>query len=245
MTHKVIKITNEKEWLNSRNKGIGGSDAGAILGVNPYKSNVDLFLEKICMCQGGEACNEQGKKEPDNISDKPAVIYGKKAEEHLRALFMLDNPQYTLHYSPFDILQSLENPFMQGTLDGELTDSEGNKGILEIKTCEIKNSLQWRQWDNKVPDYYYAQIIHYFALDVDFKFAILNAQLKYASHGEGAEQQASTVTKRGEGESKITKTYEFKREDVIEDINYLIQEEKSFWVHVQSGNKPPLKLPEV
>ena len=212
--HNTIKITNNDDWLIERNKGIGGSDAGAILGLNPFKSNVDLWEEKT------------GKKAASDVSDKDAVIYGKKAEEPLRMLFMLDNPQYTLEYHPFDILQSIENPYIQGTLDGVLIDSEGNKGILEIKTCEIKNNIQWRNWDNKIPDYYYAQILHYMALDPEFKFVILTAQIK--NNG-----------------NKVTRAYEFKRCDCIDDINYLIQEEATFWGHVQSGSKPPLKLPEV
>lgn len=53
----------EKEWLEERKKGIGGSDAATILGLNPYKSNIDLWAEKT------------GKKEPPNISDKPYVKY--------------------------------------------------------------------------------------------------------------------------------------------------------------------------
>ena len=62
------------EWLRERFKGIGGSDAGAAIGVNKYKSNVDLYKEKTGMIK------------PVDISSKPAVLYGKHAEEHLRAV---------------------------------------------------------------------------------------------------------------------------------------------------------------
>ena len=34
MEYKEIDYANEKEWLNIRKKGIGGSDAGAIMGKN-------------------------------------------------------------------------------------------------------------------------------------------------------------------------------------------------------------------
>ena len=34
------------EWLAFRNTGIGGSDAAAVLGENPWKTNVELWEEK-------------------------------------------------------------------------------------------------------------------------------------------------------------------------------------------------------
>ena len=34
------------EWLRLRKSGIGGSDAGAICGVNPYSSAMKVFRDK-------------------------------------------------------------------------------------------------------------------------------------------------------------------------------------------------------
>lgn len=119
---KAYDFKNEQQWLKGRMNGIGGSDASAVVGMNPYKSNIDLFEEKI------------GRVIPKDISDKPCVIYGKKAEEYIRELFKLDYPEYQVEHHEFRILQSKDHPFMQASLDGELTDREGRKGILEIKT---------------------------------------------------------------------------------------------------------------
>lgn len=69
---KVYDFENEQQWLKGRMNGIGGSDASAVVGMNPYKSNIDLFEEKI------------GRVMPKDISDKPCVIYGKNAEEYIR-----------------------------------------------------------------------------------------------------------------------------------------------------------------
>ena len=44
---KVYDFENEQQWLKGRMNGIGGSDASAVVGMNPYKSNIDLFEEKI------------------------------------------------------------------------------------------------------------------------------------------------------------------------------------------------------
>lgn len=47
--YKVLTKTKdmtEIEWLKSRQQGIGGSDAGAILGVNNYKTLFDVYIDK-------------------------------------------------------------------------------------------------------------------------------------------------------------------------------------------------------
>lgn len=44
--YKIIENADHDAWLKARMYGIGGSDASAIVGMNPYKSNIDLFEEK-------------------------------------------------------------------------------------------------------------------------------------------------------------------------------------------------------
>ena len=44
--YKIYDFKDEKEWLSGRMNGIGGSDASAVVGVNPYKTNIELFEEK-------------------------------------------------------------------------------------------------------------------------------------------------------------------------------------------------------
>ena len=80
-----IQFDSMEEWLVNR-KGIGGSDASAILGLNPYKTNQELWMEK------------KGQMSPVDISDKPYVKYGNDAEPLLRALFALDYPEYKVEY---------------------------------------------------------------------------------------------------------------------------------------------------
>ena len=83
---KIYDFEDEEHWLKGRMNGIGGSDASAVMGKNPYKSNIDLFEEKT------------GRTVPEDISDKPYVIYGKKAEEYIRELFKLDYPEYEVEH---------------------------------------------------------------------------------------------------------------------------------------------------
>lgn len=44
--YRIYDFKDETEWLKGRMNGIGGSDASAIVGMNPYKSNIELFEEK-------------------------------------------------------------------------------------------------------------------------------------------------------------------------------------------------------
>ena len=220
MGHLIKKIDDCNVWLSQRTKGIGGSDAASILGYNPYKSSIDLWREKT------------GRTTKEDISNKPAVKYGKEAEEHLRNLFILDYPQYNLFYSPYDILINEKYNFIQGTLDGLLTDSNGNNGFLEVKTTEIINPNDWKKWDNKIPMNYFCQVLHYFALDEDFKFCYLKAKIKY--HKQDDPELYATI-----------RHYYILREKYLQDIDYLVNKEKEFWRYIEQDKEPPLILPTI
>ena len=204
-----------EEWLKIRLKGIGASEASAIVGMNPYKTNVELWEEKT------------GRREPEDISDKPYVKYGTEAEKHLRALFALDFPQYEVNYKDFDMRYNSDYPFIFATLDGELTEkATGRKGVLEIKTTEIMKSEQYDKWKDRIPQNYYIQVIHQL-LATGFDFVVLKAQLKSAY-----------------GDVRLsTRHYHIEREEVLEDISYLLQREILFWECVQEDRKPNLILP--
>lgn len=217
MNYKIFDFKDEEDWLSGRMNGIGGSDAAAIVGMNPYKTNIELFEEKI------------GRSIPEDISDKPYVIYGKKAEEYIRGLFQLDYPEYQVEHHEFRILQNIQYPFMQASLDGELTDPEGRKGILEIKTSNILRSMQYEKWKDQIPDNYYLQVLHYL-LVTGYEFVVLRAHLN-SSWGKDIRTQA--------------RHYFIERNEVQEDLDYLLKEEIKFWKYVESGRKPPLILPEI
>ena len=42
----VSKISRE-EWLEFRREGIGGSDAAVVLGLNPFRSLLELYSDKL------------------------------------------------------------------------------------------------------------------------------------------------------------------------------------------------------
>ena len=99
-------FNSREEWLQGRKNHIGGSDAAACVGLNPYKDNVQLWEEKV------------GLVLPEDISDKDYVQYGTEAEEHLRALFALDHPEYKVFYDPDNMFTNSKYPWMHASLDG-------------------------------------------------------------------------------------------------------------------------------
>ncbi len=217
MPGKKYVFSTRDEWLKARKNHIGGSDASACVGMNPYKDNVQLWEEKM------------GLVIPMDISEKDYVRYGTEAESYLRALFALDYPQYRVSYDENNMYINKQYPWMHASLDGELTDQEGRLGILEIKTTNILQSMQREKWNDRIPDNYFCQVLHYLAV-TEYDFAVLKAQLK----SEWA------------GELRITtKHYFINRKDVEEDIKCLVEAERRFWDCVTAGHRPDLILPAI
>lgn len=212
-------MTDREKWLQQRRNGLGGSDAASAIGRSPWKTNVQLWLEKT------------GRSNPDDISDKPTVQYGTKAEGPLRTLFALDFPEYCIDYDQFGMLRNVvDAPWAFATLDGHLVDQHGRDGILEIKTVEIRTGAQAQHWRDKIPQYYYIQILHQF-LATGYSFAILKAQQKWF-HGD-------------ELRNIRTEHYFFDRGACEADIRMVYEMERRFWNCVQQDIRPDLILPEI
>lgn len=207
-----------EEWLKARTQGIGGSDAGCIVGANPWKSARQLWKEKT------------GADKPDDISDKPAVKFGKEAEQHLRALFLLTYPQYTCEYHEFRMYANDRLPFIFATLDGELTDTDGRRGILEIKTTTIQQAKQWFEWDDCIPQHYYIQILHQMLACDWAEYVELFAHIRY---------------QKGEEIRAALRKFRIDRRDVLPDLAILEEREIQFYKQWQDGTEPPYTLPEI
>jgi len=214
---EMVVFKNREEWLQARGNYIGGSDAASILGMNPYRSNIELWKIKT------------GQMVPEDISDKPYVKYGTEAEKHLRELFKLDYPEYQVFYEENNMWLNDKYPWGHYSADGWLKDQEGRFGIWECKTTNIMQSGQKEKWKNRVPDNYYIQLLHGFLI-TEAEFAVLKAQLKYEIDGEIYLQ---------------TKHYKIERADVEADIEFLESSEKRFWKQVQEGKRPGLILPGI
>ena len=216
MIEKTI-LSSREEWLKHRMQGIGGSEISAVVGLNPYMSNVDLWELKT------------GAVEPEDISDKPYIKYGTQAEPLLRDLFKLDFPQYEVFYEENNSFRNSKYPWALASLDGWLRDENGRVGVWECKTTNILQSMQKEKWNHQIPSNYYCQVLFYMAV-IEADFAILKAQLKTEFEGVPYLQ---------------TRHYFIERADVQEDMDYLMEKGAEFWESVKNKEKPGLLLPEI
>jgi putative phage-type endonuclease len=143
----VLANTNEmshEEWLKARRKGIGGSDAAAIAGLNKWKSPVAVYLEKI-----GQAPEEQVNCE--------AVYWGTMLEDVVAQEFSKRTGLKVRRRNA--ILQHPKHSFMLANVDRLIV---GEKTGLECKTASEYLKEEWK--DDEVPAQYLLQCQHYMAV---------------------------------------------------------------------------------
>ena len=221
--YTVHSFNNRTEWLKGRKDlhGIGGSDASAAVGLNPWRSNADLWLIKT------------HRKEAPDISDNERVKYGMNAEEYLRRLFQLKHEKdYEIQYQKDTILQNNDHREFLYSPDGLILAKDGRRGILEIKTTTIMKSYDKEKWydreakEKRLPENYYIQVLH--GLNVTgFEFVDLFAELTYPSN-----------------ESKLV-TFHIEREEVEDDLQFVADGVSRFWETVVNDEEPALILPAI
>lgn len=194
--------------MAGRMQGIGASEAAAVVGMSPWMSKLELWRLKV------------GAEKAKDLSGSAAVSRGVRMEPALRGLYTAIHPGRTVDYYPYDILYQKERPFIFATLDGEVTDERGRKGILEIKTSSPNGKAGWAKWDGHIPDHYYCQILHQM-LATGYEFVDLMASLENM-----------------DGDLSI-RTYHFERAKQEEDMAWLLEKEIAFYQnHILTGTPP-------
>ena len=148
MTAQVLASTADmpyEDWLEYRKRGIGGSDASVVCGINRYKSPVELWMEKTNQLPYQEAGE--------------AAYWGTQLESLVRAEFTRRTGIEVEIVK--QLLQSTENPFMLANLDGICEHPDYGVCIFEAKTA---SAYKTGEWDDAIPDEYALQIQHYMAV---------------------------------------------------------------------------------
>lgn len=152
-----ISFQTDEEWREFRKQGIGGSDAGTILVVNPYESPFELWLEKT------------GRQEPADLSGNEKIEWGNRLESAIAQKFADLHPEYSVEETHATFV-SEERPFMHANIDRQLQDLKtGALGILEVKTAGLMSEGDWVFGP---PDHYIAQVTHYLAV-TGYEFAYI------------------------------------------------------------------------
>lgn len=143
MSITKVKTASREEWLKLRSQYIGGSDAAAVMGLNPFSSPYALWAEKTGQipCFAGNLSTEVGTFLEEFVAQKFAAETGKKVRKCNQSFL---NSDY---------------PFAIANIDREIV---GEDAGLEIKTTSELNMKKFK--GGEYPANYYCQCVHYIAM---------------------------------------------------------------------------------
>lgn len=143
MSITKVKTASREEWLKLRSQYIGGSDAAAVVGLNPFSSPYALWAEKTGQIPGfsGNLATEVGTYLEEFVAQKFAAETGKKVRKCNQSFF---NSAY---------------PWAIANIDREIV---GEDAGLEIKTTSELNMKKFK--GGEYPANYYCQCVHYIAM---------------------------------------------------------------------------------
>jgi len=144
------KDLEHSEWLQYRKQGIGGSDAGAICGLNPYRTAIHVYYDKTS----------------DEIeeTDNEAMRQGREFEEYVARRFM-EKTGKKVRKTNY-MYQHSQHPFMLADIDRLIV---GENAALECKTASPYMADKWKE--DKIPMSYQIQCYHYMAvLELDVMY---------------------------------------------------------------------------
>ncbi|PRZ99255.1 YqaJ viral recombinase family protein [Listeria monocytogenes] len=139
-----VKDMDRTQWLLTRRLGIGGSDAGIIMGLNQYKTAFELWLDKTDQVLPDESAGEAaywGNQMEEVVAKEFEKRTGKKVR---RSNMMYQHP---------------EHDFMLANVDRFIV---GEDALLECKTASAYLAKEWES--DEVPATYLVQIQHYLAV---------------------------------------------------------------------------------
>ncbi|SEC21556.1 YqaJ viral recombinase family protein [Pseudomonas anguilliseptica] len=148
----TTKALPREDWLEIRKRGIGSSDAAAAVGLNPYKSQLELWMEKTGRDAALPKIDPQDEESPaywGNILEPiVAAHYTKRSGNRVRRInAVLQHPDTDLSW----MLANIGREIVSAT----------DVQILECKTAGINGA---RLWKEGVPEYVQLQVMHQLAV---------------------------------------------------------------------------------
>lgn len=131
--------------LTDRKQFIGSSDAAAILGLSRWKTQLEVWAEKV------------GRIVPEDISDKLQVKLGNRLEETVAELFMEETGKKVRRVNKPQIHP--DYPFISCQIDRDVV---GEDAILECKTASAWKAKEWE--GEEIPQEYIIQVVHQLAV---------------------------------------------------------------------------------
>jgi putative phage-type endonuclease len=138
----VVQLDQRRAWLRERRRGLGASDAAAVLGLSPYSNPFVVWLDKT-----GRLPLDHGAEEPEKRWGR--FLEGAIAEafEEETGLRVIDRELSVIHP---------EHSWLRATLDGRVTDGTAVLGVYEAKTTNGRDGT----WRDGPPEWYVLQVQH-------------------------------------------------------------------------------------
>ena len=149
---KLVKThdLNRDQWLTVRKGGIGSSDAAAAVGLNPYKSQLELWMEKTG--------RDDSLPKTDPNDETSPMYWGTLLEPIVAAHYTKRTGHKVRRINA--VLQHPKEPWMLANLDREVIGT-ADVQVLECKTAGINGA---RLWKEGVPEYVQLQVMHQLAV---------------------------------------------------------------------------------
>lgn len=144
------KDLEREDWLEVRRTGIGSSDAAAAIGLNPYQSQLELWMQKTG--KGGLL------PAVDPTDDTSPMFWGTLLEPIVAAHYTKRTGRKVRRVNA--VLQHPEHPWMLANVDREVIGAPDVQ-LLECKTAGIHGARLWR---DGVPEYVQLQVMHQLAV---------------------------------------------------------------------------------
>ncbi len=161
MTYTVVTTAAQgsDEWLDARRNGIGGSDVAAVVGANPWRTPLEVWLDKTGQMPREGKTNER-------------MGWGHRLEPVIREHYAAQRQRTWVDEVP-GVLAHPSVTIAQASLDG-LVNAESGQWGLEVKTTG-------QTWD-RPPDMYLLQVTWYMAVTglPKFDIAVLSRGQEYS-----------------------------------------------------------------
>lgn len=136
----------DEAWRDFRATGLGGSDIAAIMGISPFRTALDVWLEKT------------GRQAPQDISNVEAVYWGTVNEAAVADRWARDHPECVVRRLNATLVGRPD--WMRANLD-RLVVEGGRPSVLEIKTA---SAFKADEWAGGPPSFYLSQVTWYLAI---------------------------------------------------------------------------------
>ena len=183
--YESVLFMQDDKWREGRKHSIGASDAAAVMGISPWKTEAQLWDEKA-----------NGKMLDFHNSD---TVRGHRSEIHILELYGIETGRKIFSGERI-MLMSNRNSFMSCTLDGIDFTDENNPIIIEVKSVKFSHG-EWS--DDRIPDYYFTQLLHQLAV-TGWDEAILLVRFTRNEGWESASERLYHV-KRADVQDQIDK----------------------------------------